>query len=103
MSKGKRKRGLDRLNELLKLAGASGMSVEIFSPIHVRVHGTSRVDYWPTTAKAWRLGNAASMQHVGPEEVIAMAKAEGVEHIVEQAAAVSHMRSIAQEDGLPPW
>ena len=98
--RGKRKRGEQRLTDLVVLARREGFRVEVFSRVHCRVHGSVAVDYWPTTATAWVLGcGSKATRGFEPAEVVALAKQE---RVVDEAAAVSHMRSIAEE-GPPPW
>lgn len=102
MSKNRRERGKNRMRELGTLALANGMWVESFSRIHHRVHGTVKVDYWPTTGRAWVQGSGPAQGNVEPREVIELAR-RGSPPVVEYEAAKAHMDAIAHDDSPPPW
>jgi hypothetical protein len=77
MGKKKRKQGEERLEFLKGLANELGFRVQEFSPIHVRVFGSTTVDYWPTTSRAWIVGGVRKAEHVTPLNVIEMARWRG--------------------------
>lgn len=100
-NKRKRKRGAERLVELKRLAAESGIDVVAFSPIHCRVFGDTVVDYWPTTKRTWITGSTKKAAVCEPQEVVALAREPQL--VVEQEAAIEHMRAIVNDDGPPPW
>lgn len=94
-SKSKRRRSEDRITELRKLCEAAGYPVQAFSHIHFRVHGPTRVDYWPGTSRAWIVDSAHKGRVVEPSEVVQLASYEPLPQ--EQPmleGAESHMRSL---------
>jgi hypothetical protein len=89
--KRKRERGRERLSELRDLARSAGFRLEEFSAIHCRVFGSSVVDYWPTTGRAWVTGSKEPAEKVTPQEVIEWA---GGMRIPLPEGAEEHLRSI---------
>lgn len=73
-SKSKRALALHRIEELKRLCKAEGFQLFEFSPIHFRVVGRTRVDYWPSTSKAWITDSAQKGEKRTPVEVVQLAR-----------------------------
>jgi len=83
-----------RLSEIRSLARSFGFEVEVFSPIHCRIHGSTLVDYWPTSSRAWLTHSRNKAEVRTPREVIALAGAHlpDVELLPEGAA--DHLKAL---------
>jgi len=100
----KSKRGRENLVKLGSLCLAHGIRLQIFTDRHARLFGASTVDYWPTTGRYWLTGSNERAKSGTPEEAVQLATRPRL--VVEQEAAVSHMKSISLEDSEisdVPW
>jgi hypothetical protein len=81
------------MKELRELAVLNGFEVRSFSPIHSRVFGSTVVDYWPTSGRAWVTGSNERAREMAPHEVIELAcEVNKFESLPE--GAEDHMRSL---------
>lgn len=98
--KGKRLRGEQNLALIELGCKAVGLDYEVFNSRHCRIYGAITVDYWPTTSRAWIVRSRTKARKMTAREAIELAREVPI--VVDEEAARSHMKAIADE-GPPPW
>lgn len=62
------KMNTDRLRVIYRQAGVQVLE---FNPFHLRIVGHSRsIDYWPSTGRAWVVGERRRATFMAPDEVV---------------------------------
>ncbi|HSV90866.1 MAG TPA: hypothetical protein VLH80_07185 [Nitrospiraceae bacterium] len=78
------------LKRLGEHCGVKPVMLNIY-PMHIRLFGRRRVDYWPATRRAWILGAPHGQKPVSPTEALKLAQRPG--QIGLSAAATKHSSS----------